>query len=63
MLLRYGLRAHLDRHDKIYKCDLPGCTNTKGFARPDQLERHKQTVKHNGTGWVPETPQMQYDQG
>jgi hypothetical protein len=40
------IRAHLDRHKKPFKCELPGCTNKKGFARKDQLERHQRDVKH-----------------
>ncbi|KAH8590663.1 hypothetical protein B0O99DRAFT_691441 [Bisporella sp. PMI_857] len=41
-------RAHLLRHEKMFKCDLPGCPNNgKGFARSDQLDRHKQNVKHS----------------
>ncbi|KAH7136254.1 hypothetical protein EDB81DRAFT_801859 [Dactylonectria macrodidyma] len=39
-------RTHLERHERVYKCDLPGCPNRKGFSRPDQLERHKRLVKH-----------------
>lgn len=35
------------KHDKPFKCDLPFCPNNGvGFARPDQLERHKAQVKH-----------------
>ena len=41
-----AFRAHLEKHEKRYKCDIPGCTNTKGFARVDQLVRHKETVRH-----------------
>ena len=39
-------RAHLQKHEKLYKCDIPGCKNKKGFARIDQLKRHKQVVSH-----------------
>ncbi len=39
-------RAHLQKHLKVYKCDIPGCRNKSGFARPDQLARHKETVAH-----------------
>jgi len=49
-------RAHLQLHERAFKCDLPGCTNKKGFARFDQLERHKTSVKHHTPGWVDETP-------
>src|SRR5271169_2672281 len=38
---RLSLRAHIMRHERMFRCDIPGCTNTKGFARIDQLERHK----------------------
>ncbi|KAF3166819.1 hypothetical protein TWF751_008589 [Orbilia oligospora] len=33
-------RRHMNKHDKPYKCDFPGCKNT-GFSRQDQLNRHK----------------------
>lgn len=41
-----SFRAHLQKHEKLYKCDIPGCKNKKGFARIDQLKRHKQVVAH-----------------
>jgi len=41
-----SFRAHLQKHEKLYKCDIPGCKNKKGFARIDQLRRHKQVVAH-----------------
>ncbi|KAK4171057.1 hypothetical protein QBC36DRAFT_340682 [Triangularia setosa] len=42
-------KAHLEKHEKRFKCDLPGCPKPeRGFARADQLERHKQKVVHNG---------------
>lgn len=52
----YGLEAHyfsdhMQKHEKPYRCDLPNCPNTTGFARLDQLERHKQKVKHSQSGW------------
>ncbi|KIW12853.1 hypothetical protein PV08_08040 [Exophiala spinifera] len=37
-----AFRAHMAKHEKKYKCNIPGCTNTTGFARVDQLERHQQ---------------------
>ncbi|KAK0659140.1 hypothetical protein QBC41DRAFT_50238 [Cercophora samala] len=41
------IKAHLEKHEKRYKCDMPGCPKPeKGFARLDQLERHKQNVSH-----------------
>ncbi|VBB84699.1 Putative protein of unknown function [Podospora comata] len=41
------IKAHLEKHEKRFKCDLPGCPKPeKGFARADQLERHKQKVAH-----------------
>lgn len=39
-------RAHLQKHDKPFRCDLPGCTNQRGFARADQLRRHQETTRH-----------------
>jgi hypothetical protein len=39
-------RAHMQKHEKRYKCDIPGCTNKDGFARKDQLRRHKESVSH-----------------
>lgn len=45
-------RAHLQLHERTFKCDIPGCTNTKGFARIDQLERHKRVVQHKSPGNV-----------
>jgi hypothetical protein len=39
-------RTHLQKHLKVYKCDIPGCRNKSGFARSDQLTRHKETVQH-----------------
>ncbi|KAH8810704.1 hypothetical protein F5884DRAFT_258903 [Xylogone sp. PMI_703] len=47
-----AFRTHILLHVKMFKCDLPGCTNTKGFARIDQLERHKKTVQHIPPGNV-----------
>ncbi|EER45129.1 predicted protein [Histoplasma capsulatum H143] len=41
--------SHLEKHQKLYKCELPGCKNHKGFARKDQLQRHQENVAHNTT--------------
>ena len=41
-----AFRAHLEKHEKTYRCDIPGCSNTRGFARIDQLRRNKETVRH-----------------
>ncbi|KUJ22690.1 uncharacterized protein LY89DRAFT_728809 [Mollisia scopiformis] len=49
-------RAHLLKHEKMYKCDLAGCPNKKGFSRLDQLERHKRLVKHEQSVWREENP-------
>ncbi|KAM5434467.1 hypothetical protein McanCB21832_003877 [Microsporum canis] len=38
--------AHLQKHEKAFKCSIPGCKNTTGFARIDQLKRHKIEVHH-----------------
>ncbi|KAL2844880.1 hypothetical protein BJX68DRAFT_242524 [Aspergillus pseudodeflectus] len=42
-----AFRAHLEKHERLYRCDLPRCKNRKGFARRDQLERHQKTVPHD----------------
>ncbi|KAK6518593.1 hypothetical protein TWF506_005728 [Arthrobotrys conoides] len=36
-------RRHMQKHNRVYKCDYPGCSNP-GFARPDHLNRHKEKV-------------------
>jgi hypothetical protein len=41
-----AFRMHLQKHEKRYRCDIAGCTNKTGFARIDQLERHKRDVRH-----------------
>ncbi|KAK4449071.1 hypothetical protein QBC34DRAFT_97816 [Podospora aff. communis PSN243] len=41
-----AFRAHLQKHEKPFKCDLPGCANHSGFARIDQLLRHKAMARH-----------------
>jgi len=42
-----AFRAHLQKHEKQFKCNLPGCNAKGGFARIDQLKRHQATVPHN----------------
>ncbi|EXJ92218.1 hypothetical protein A1O3_00768 [Capronia epimyces CBS 606.96] len=42
-----AFKAHLQKHEKSYKCDIPGCKNKKGFARIDQLRRHQEIVPHH----------------
>jgi hypothetical protein len=37
----------MQKHEKMYRCDIPGCTNRGGFARMDQLQRHQRTVEHD----------------
>ncbi|KAK6515744.1 hypothetical protein TWF281_004334 [Arthrobotrys megalospora] len=37
-------KRHLQKHEKPFKCDEPGCPNKSGFARSDQLRRHKINV-------------------
>ncbi|KAK3342138.1 hypothetical protein B0T25DRAFT_560062 [Lasiosphaeria hispida] len=39
-------RTHLQKHEKAFKCNLPGCPTKKGFARIDQLRRHQETTRH-----------------
>ncbi|KLJ13167.1 hypothetical protein EMPG_11889 [Blastomyces silverae] len=41
------VRSHLEKHQKLHRCELPGCKNHKGFARKDQLQRHQENVAHN----------------
>ncbi|KAH6891285.1 hypothetical protein B0T10DRAFT_484895 [Thelonectria olida] len=41
-----AFKLHLRKHERPFKCDLPGCTNTRGFARCDQLRRHQDQVRH-----------------
>ncbi|EFR05453.1 hypothetical protein MGYG_09195 [Nannizzia gypsea CBS 118893] len=41
-----SFKAHLQKHEKAFKCTIPGCKNTAGFARIDQLRRHKIEVHH-----------------
>ncbi|KAI0523912.1 hypothetical protein F5B22DRAFT_592484 [Xylaria bambusicola] len=40
------IRAHVEKHLKRWKCNLPNCPTRKGFARQDQLRRHQETVPH-----------------
>lgn len=47
MMLTAVHRAHLQKHEKIHVCQMPGCTAKGGFARVDQLRRHMQTVPHH----------------
>lgn len=42
-----AFKAHLEKHQKQYKCNLPGCPNKSGFSRPDLLHRHQTGVPHN----------------
>ncbi|KAK3342136.1 hypothetical protein B0T25DRAFT_359878 [Lasiosphaeria hispida] len=46
-----AFKTHLQKHLRMHLCNLPGCKNTKGFVRIDQLTRHQQTVPH---GVVPD---------
>ncbi|EZF24703.1 hypothetical protein H103_02820 [Trichophyton rubrum CBS 288.86] len=41
-----SFKTHLQKHEKAFKCNIPGCKNTAGFARIDQLRRHKIEVHH-----------------
>ncbi|KAK2857316.1 hypothetical protein FQN49_004826 [Arthroderma sp. PD_2] len=41
-----SFKAHLQKHAKAYKCNIPLCKNSAGFARIDQLKRHKIEVHH-----------------
>ncbi|KAK4185039.1 hypothetical protein QBC35DRAFT_390406 [Podospora australis] len=41
-------RAHLQKHERPYKCDISGCSNKRGFARKDQLNRHQEKSHPRG---------------
>ncbi|KAI5467062.1 hypothetical protein BGZ63DRAFT_16344 [Mariannaea sp. PMI_226] len=41
-----AFKLHLQKHNRPYKCKLPGCSNSRGFARFDQLRRHQEHVFH-----------------
>lgn len=42
----------MQKHAKMFRCDLPNCPNMTGFARLDQLERHKAKVRHSESKWI-----------
>ncbi|OQV03221.1 hypothetical protein CLAIMM_08292 [Cladophialophora immunda] len=42
-----AFKAHLEKHLKLHKCNLPGCSNKTGFSRLDMLHRHQTDVPHN----------------
>ncbi|KAI4223114.1 MAG: hypothetical protein LQ349_007492, partial [Xanthoria aureola] len=35
---------HMLRHEKPYKCDVPGCSKVDGFSTNNDLDRHKKSV-------------------
>ncbi|KAL8690297.1 MAG: hypothetical protein Q9224_004438 [Gallowayella concinna] len=37
-------RKHLLRHEKPYKCIIPGCSKVDGFSTNNDLDRHKKSV-------------------
>lgn len=37
-------RKHKQRHDKPFKCEVPGCSRTEGFSTPNDLDRHKRSL-------------------
>ncbi|KAI1762015.1 hypothetical protein GGR53DRAFT_521933 [Hypoxylon sp. FL1150] len=37
-------KKHKQRHDKPFKCDVPGCTRPDGFSTPNDLDRHKRSL-------------------
>ena len=39
-----GNRKHMLKHTKPFKCDVPGCKRTEGFATVNDLERHKKSL-------------------
>ncbi|KAI4867329.1 hypothetical protein F4820DRAFT_457023 [Hypoxylon rubiginosum] len=37
-------KKHKQRHDKPFKCEVPGCSRTEGFSTPNDLDRHKRSL-------------------
>lgn len=37
-------RKHMLRHEKPFKCDVPGCSKVDGFSTNNDLDRHKKSV-------------------
>ena len=37
-------RKHMLKHTKPFKCEVPGCKRTEGFATVNDLERHKKSL-------------------
>ncbi|XXH03550.1 hypothetical protein Hte_009955 [Hypoxylon texense] len=37
-------KKHKQRHDKPFKCEVPGCARTEGFSTPNDLDRHKRSL-------------------
>jgi hypothetical protein len=42
-------RIHKLSHEKLFFCDVPGCSKTKGFSDVYSVKRHKIT-KHQSAG-------------
>jgi hypothetical protein len=44
LLIHLICRKHVDRHDRPYKCETPGCKKQQGFTNPYSLSRHQREV-------------------
>lgn len=43
-------RKHMDKHDRPYKCPVPGCAKLPGFTYSGGLLRHEREVHHKHGG-------------
>jgi hypothetical protein len=41
-------RKHMLRHEKPFKCDVPGCSRNEGFTTSNDLDRHKKSIHKIG---------------
>ncbi|KAI9809030.1 MAG: hypothetical protein M1825_002319 [Sarcosagium campestre] len=39
-----ALKKHMQRHEKLFKCEVNGCTREQGFSTSNDLDRHLLTV-------------------
>jgi hypothetical protein len=44
LLIYLICRKHIDRHDRPYKCETPGCKKQQGFTNSYSLSRHQREV-------------------
>lgn len=41
-------RKHKLKHDKPFKCEVPGCKRTEGFTTTNDLDRHQRSLHRKG---------------